>query len=45
MAKQKTTQKSPLDTLRDLALKYPETAEGIACKGTPIEQPTVEVRG
>ena len=33
-----------MEALRKLALKLPETADGIACKGTAIECKTVQVR-
>jgi hypothetical protein len=32
-------------TLRKIALALPDTEEGIACKGTKLECPTVAVRG
>jgi hypothetical protein len=31
-------------TLRELALRYPEAEEGIACAGTAIEKRTIKVR-
>ena len=31
-------------SLRDLALKYPQAEEGIACAGTAIEKRTIKVR-
>ena len=34
-----------IDALRTLALRYPEAEEGVACKGTALECPTVTVRG
>ena len=33
-----------MKTLRDLALRYPEAEEGIACAGTAIEKRTIKVR-
>jgi hypothetical protein len=33
-----------VSTLRELALKYPETEEGIACAGTALEKRTIKVR-
>jgi hypothetical protein len=33
-----------LQVLRSAALGYPETEEGIACEGTPLEKRTVKVR-
>ncbi|MSU77670.1 MAG: MmcQ/YjbR family DNA-binding protein [Gemmataceae bacterium] len=31
-------------SLRDAALRYPETSEGIACEGTALERRTIKVR-
>ena len=36
--------KNVVKALRQTALKYPETSEGIACAGTPIERRTIKVR-
>ena len=33
-----------MKTLRELALRYPEAEEGIACAGTAIEKRTIKVR-
>lgn len=33
-----------MPTLRDLALAYPETDEGVACQGTSLERRTIRVK-
>jgi len=35
---------SSMKTLRQLALRHPETSEGIACEGTALESRTIKVR-
>ena len=34
-----------IETLRAAALRYPETVEGVACEGTPIEKRTIRAGG
>lgn len=33
-----------MPTLRELALAFPETDEGVACEGTPLERRTIRVK-
>ncbi len=35
----------PVKAMRMLALRYPETREGIACAGTVLEERTIQVKG
>jgi predicted DNA-binding protein (MmcQ/YjbR family) len=35
----------PGKALRQAALRHPETEEGVACEGTPLEKRTVKVKG
>jgi hypothetical protein len=34
-----------LETMRKLARSWPDTSEGVACEGTPIERRTIKVKG
>ena len=45
MARAPRTAAQWIKSLRDTALKYPETEEGVACEGTALEKRTVKVRG
>jgi hypothetical protein len=36
---------APTETLRKVALRYPEAEEGVACEGTTAEKRTVKARG
>ena len=36
---------APTETLRRVALRYPEAEEGVACEGTAAEKRTIKARG